>query len=118
MNSGLDFTYFYPEIYQAVAGENFTVYAYVNDGSVRKVDIKPFLLGDCGIFEPLKDIETFKKSLTVIGNTIAWDLTGDRDEYQCIDIDPFYVFESPVVEDIPYSLANCNDIPETVTSVT
>lgn len=108
MKSGLDFTYFYPEIYQAVAGENYIVYAYVNDGSVRKVDIKPFLRGDCGIFEPLKDIETFKKSLTVIGNTIAWDLTGDRDEYQCIDIDPFYVFESPVVE----------DIPETVTSVT
>lgn len=45
-------------------------------------------------------------------------MTGDRDEYQYIDIDPFYVFENPVVEDIPYSLANCNDISETITSVT
>ena len=31
MKSGLDFTYFYPEIYQAVAGGNYTVYAYVNE---------------------------------------------------------------------------------------
>lgn len=101
MNQGLDFKHFYPEVFQAVAGENYTVYAYVNDGSIRKVDIGPFLAGDCGVFEPLKDKDTFKKTLTVIGNTIAWDLIGDRDEYKCIDIDPFFVFESPLVSDIP-----------------
>lgn len=101
MDGGLDFKQFYQEIYQAVAGEDYTVYAYVNDGGMRKVDIKPFLEGDCGVFEPLKDVETFKNTLTVIGYTVAWDLSGDRDEYKCIDIDPFYVFESPVVEDIP-----------------
>ena len=30
---------FYPEVYQAVAGENYTVYAYMNDGSVREFDV-------------------------------------------------------------------------------
>lgn len=104
MNNNLDFKYFYPEVFQAVAGENYTVYAYLNDGSIRKVDIKPFLVGDCGVFEPLKDKEIFKKTITVIGNTIAWDLIGNRDEYKCIDIDPFVVFESPIVVDIPDSV--------------
>ncbi len=100
MNNSLDTRLFFPEIFQAVAGENYTVYAYVNDGSIRKVDIKPFL-SNGGVFEPLKSEEIFKKTLTVIGNTIAWDLAGDRDEYKCIDIDPFLIFESPIVEDIP-----------------
>lgn len=104
MNSGLDSRYFFPEVFQAMAGENYTVYAYLNDGSIRKVDIAPFLEGDCGVFEPLKDRELFKKALTVIGNTIAWDLAGNRDEYKCIDIDPFVVFESPIVSDIPENI--------------
>lgn len=100
MNSNLDSRYFFPEIFQAVAGEDYTVYAYVNDGSIRKVDIKPFFDNE-GVFDQLKDKEIFKKTLTVIGNTVAWDLEGDRDEYKCIDIDPFFVFESPIVSDIP-----------------
>ena len=101
MDSNLDSKYFFPEIFQAVAGEDYTVYAYVNDGSIRKVDIKPFFEGDCGVFEALKNKRTFKNALTVIGNTVAWDLKGDRDEYECIDIDPFLFFESPIVSDIP-----------------
>ncbi len=31
---------------------------------------------------------------------VAWDINGNRNEYECIDIDPFYVFQSPVVKDI------------------
>ena len=53
------------------------------------------------MFEPLKDNDRFRNALTVIGNTVAWDLIGNRDEYNCIDIDPFYVFDSPIVTDIP-----------------
>ena len=32
---------------------------------------------------------------------IAWDVSGDRDESKCIDIDPFNVFHSPVVDEFP-----------------
>ena len=32
---------FYPEVYQAEAGKDYTVYAYMNDGGVRKFDVKP-----------------------------------------------------------------------------
>ena len=34
---------FYPEVYQAVAGKDYTVYAYMNDGSVRKFDVKTLI---------------------------------------------------------------------------
>ena len=44
-------------------------------------------------------IDFFKNKITVIGHSIAWDTTGDRDEHKCIDVDPFDVFNSPVVKD-------------------
>ncbi len=53
------------------------------------------------MFEPLKNKDTFINTLTVIENTVAWDLIGNRDEYNCIDIDPFLVFDSHIVSDIP-----------------
>ncbi|MCD7752181.1 MAG: DUF2442 domain-containing protein [Lachnospiraceae bacterium] len=99
----LDFTLFFPEVYQAVAGKDYMVYAYMNDGAMRALDMKP-LIESGGVYEPLKDPELFKTKLTVIGYTVAWDLNGTRDEYRCIDVDPFVVFNSPVVDDIPDEL--------------
>jgi hypothetical protein len=26
--------------------------------------------------------------------TLAWDLSGKRDEYDCLDIDPFSIYEN------------------------
>lgn len=103
MENDLDLRYFYPEIYQAVPGENYTVYAYVNDGSVRRFDARPFIEKG-GVFECLKDEHIFRQTLTVIGNTVAWDLSQDRDARRCIDIDPFDIFNSPVVSDFPEDL--------------
>lgn len=50
---------FYPEVYQAVAGKDYTVYAYMNDGSVRKFDVKP-LIKKGGVFRKIEDKEIFK----------------------------------------------------------
>ena len=41
---------------QAVPTDNYSVYIYCNDGSVRFMDMKP-LLQDGTVFEPLKDIK-------------------------------------------------------------
>ena len=71
----------------------------MNDGSMRLFDARP-LIDKGGVFEPLKNSETFKNTLTVMNGTVAWDLQGNRDEYNCIDVDPETVFESPVVEDV------------------
>lgn len=98
--SRLDFRYFQPEVLQAVAGKDYVVYAYVNDGSIRMVDMKPLINKD-GVFKVLADESIFQNKITVINNAVSWDLNGERDEYNCIDIDPFFVFESPIVTDIP-----------------
>ena len=89
----------FPKVLQAVAGENFTVYLYFNDGSVRLYDAKPLLaLG--GVFAPLQDEAFFKSRLTVLNDTAAWDVTGDRDPGSCVDLDPIELYEScPVVVD-------------------
>ncbi|MCD8021308.1 MAG: DUF2442 domain-containing protein [Clostridiales bacterium] len=99
-DSKLDFTRFFPEVYQAVAGEDYTVYAYLNDGSMRMLDMKPFIEKG-GVFEVLKNETVFRERLTVINYTVAWDMKGNRDEYECIDIDPFIMLDCPVVDDIP-----------------
>ena len=91
---------FYPEVYQAVAGKDYTVYAYMNDGSVRKFDVKP-LIKKGGVFRKIEDKEIFKNTLTVLNGTVAWDIAGNRNIYKCIDIDPMTIFKLPAVPDFP-----------------
>ena len=88
-----------PAVLQAVPGDNFTVYAYCNDGAVRLVDVKPMIaLG--GVFAPLADADFFRDRLTVLNDTVAWDMTGDRDTTACVDLDADQIFaEAPVVAD-------------------
>ena len=54
-----------------------------------------------GIFNKIEDETVFKNTLTVLNGTVAWDIAGNRNEYECIDIDPMTIFECPVVPDIP-----------------
>ncbi len=89
----------FPEVVQAVAGENFTVYAYMKDGSIRLFDAKP-LIEQGGVFEKLRDETFFTERLTVMNETVAWDLSGRHDPTNCIDIDPFTIAECPEAEDI------------------
>jgi hypothetical protein len=99
MNIGkLDKKHFFPHVLQVVPTDNFEVYAYMNDGSVRLYDAKPLLKKNT-VFEPLMDIKTFKEKLAVINHTVAWDMGENRDPCKCIDIDPFAVFENPPVAD-------------------
>ena len=100
----LDFTHFSPEVFQAVAGENYTVYAYMNDGNVRVLDVKP-LIEKGGVFKILQDKTVFREKLTVLNQTVAWDITGKREKHDCIDIDPFSLFESPIVADFPETIS-------------
>ena len=94
----LDTRHFWPKVLQVVPTDNFEVYAYLNDGSVRLYDVKPLLKKNT-VFEQLINKQVFKENLTVINDTIAWDMGGDRDPYKCIDIDPFAVFEKTPVAD-------------------
>ncbi len=95
----LDYRYFFPEVLQVVPDDDYGLYIYFNDGSVRFHSMKG-MLKQGTVFEPLIDKDTFKNKLTIINYTVAWDLKGNRDPGECIDLDPLVLFkESPIVKD-------------------
>lgn len=88
-----------PTVIQAVAGADYTVYAYFDDGSIHLLDAKP-LLAKGGVFEPLKDEAFFQKRITVMNGTVAWDTSGKLDPRDCIDLDPCAIYDAcPAVPD-------------------
>jgi len=94
----LDLSKFWPKVIQVIPTEKYEVYAYFNDGSVRLFDVKP-LIKSGTVFEPLLDISIFKSKLSIINDTIAWDMGGQRNPHKCVDLDPLVIFEQPAVND-------------------
>ena len=88
----------FPKVLQAVPVRGFKVHAYMNDGTLRCMDIKP-LIDKGGVFAPLNNPDTFNNALTVLNDTIAWDITGKRDPTDCIDIDPFTIQALPSIKE-------------------
>lgn len=67
---------------------------YFTTGHVRRFDMSPLLEGSCGlVFRPLRDEKIFKSSMTVMNDTLAFDVAGNRDATKCVDIDPFVIFD-------------------------
>ena len=89
-------------VVQVIPTENYMVYVYFDDGKIVCYDEKPLLEKEA--FEPLKDAELFQKTCTIMNDTLAWDMTGDRDETSCLDIDPETLYELDHVQD--YLLEN------------
>ena len=98
IESKLDFSRFFPSVLQVVPTNDYKIYSYFNDGSVRLFDVKP-LIKQNTVFEPLTDINFFKSRATVMNGTAAWDMTGDYDETACVDLDPLVLFNMPAVTD-------------------
>lgn len=88
-----------PVVVQAVAGEDYKVYAYFSDGTIHLADIEP-LINRGGVFSVLKESGFFHDRLTVMNGAVAWDLSGTRDETKCIDLDPYEMYDHcPIVKD-------------------
>ena len=88
-----------PSVVQAIPMDDFCICAYFSDGAIKRFDVKP-LIARGGVFAQLADADFFEDRLTVMNMTAAWDVTGDRNEYKCIDIDPCALYERSVdVED-------------------
>lgn len=98
MINQLDNRYFFPKVVQVVPSDDYKTYIYFNNGSVRMFDVKP-LIKKGTVFEPLLDINIFKDKITVINDTIAWDLKGTRNESECIDLDPMVIFDYEEIND-------------------
>ena len=89
---------YFPVVVQAVAGPDSTVYAYFTNGEIKQYDMSPAIARG-GVFAPLADKAFFSERLTVMNETIAWDVSGNYDPCTCIDIDPFDVYAAPSVAD-------------------
>ena len=89
---------FWPVVVQVVPTDDYKLYIYFNDGTVRLFDVAPLIKPDT-VFEILKDINIFKNTVTVLNDTAAWDIEGTRNTRKCIDLDPFVLYEQDVVAD-------------------
>lgn len=82
---------YYPIVVQVIPLDNYHVQVFFSDGKIVDYDATQDLQHE--IFKPLQDIEKFKDACTVLNDTLAWDLSGNRDTTACIDIDPFTLYE-------------------------
>lgn len=92
--------------------EDYHVYCFCRDGKTRLLDMKPWIERG-GVFEHLRDENFFRDRMCVIGDTLAWDESGDKDPYVCIDMDPEMLYYRGVIEDPPAGifLPGLRDIP-------
>ena len=82
---------YFPTVVQVVPLDNFHVQVFFDDGKIVDYDMTNDLKTE--ILSPLRNIEKFKDACTVMNGTLAWDISGKRDAYDCIDIDPFTLYE-------------------------
>ncbi|MDE6847227.1 MAG: DUF2442 domain-containing protein [Lachnospiraceae bacterium] len=87
----------FPKIVQVVPTEEYTVYVYFEDGKIVCYDVNPLLEKE--VFEVLKDITFFINACTIMNDTLAWDVSGNRDNSKCIDIDSDTLYELEAVKE-------------------
>ena len=95
--SDLDKNYF-PEAIQVIPTKDYKVYIYFDDGRIKLFDASELVTN--GVFRVLQDKDLFISSCTVLNGTLAWDLTGNFSEEDCLDLDPLQLYDScPEVEE-------------------
>lgn len=87
----------FPKIVQVVPTEDYTVYVYFEDGKIVCYDVKPLLSKE--VFKQLLDKDFFIDACTIMNDTLAWDISGNRDITSCIDIDPDSLYELDAVKE-------------------
>jgi len=85
----------HPKIFQVEPQNDFSVYVYFDDGKIKQYDMKS-IIDKGGIFMPLKDAHFFKNRCVVLNRSLAWDMTGDLDPTECIDICPDLIYEKGI----------------------
>jgi hypothetical protein len=84
-----------PKLIQVLPRDDYKVYLYYENGEIRVYDCA-WILAETGTFEKIKDIVVFKECCTIMNRTLAWDILGNRDLYNCIDICPDTIYEDSV----------------------
>ena len=84
-------------VVKVIPQRDYSVIVYFSNGAVKKYDVKPLL--DKGVFKKISDIEVFMNTCKVMGHTVAWDINGNFDEYNCIDICPDVLYMDSIALD-------------------
>lgn len=87
----------FPKVVQVIPMENYSVYVYFEDGKIVCYDMSQMIEKEA--FRSLRDINVFKDTCTVMNDTLAWDIGGNRDNTMCLDIDPDTLYELPFVQE-------------------
>lgn len=82
------------QVIQVYPKDDYKIYIYFSDGRVKLFDVSD-LVGK-GIFKKLEDREFYLNRCTVLNNTLAWDISGNYDPGNCIDIDPVTLYNESV----------------------
>lgn len=82
---------YFPVVVQVIPLDNYHVQVFFDNGKIVEYDATDLLQGE--VFKPLRDIQIFKDTCTVLNDTLAWDISGDRNPCSCIDLDPFTLYE-------------------------
>ncbi len=88
---------YFPEVIQVIPTNEYKVYIYFDDGSIKLFDASEII--NKGIFTQLKSKSIFIDRCTVLNGTLAWDINGNFDEGNCLDLDPFELYNCPEVEE-------------------
>ncbi|WP_343208557.1 DUF2442 domain-containing protein [Anaerolentibacter hominis] len=87
----------FPKVVQVIPMKNYTVYVYFEDGKIVCYDMSDMIEKE--VFQVLRDIDVFMDTCTVMNDTLAWDISGKRDNSMCLDIDPDTLYALPFVQE-------------------
>ena len=85
-----------PRIFQVEPNPDFTVNVFFDDGTVKIYDANP-LIEKGGIYTLLGDLNFFINRCVIMNNTLAWDVPGNWDSTECIDICPDLIYEQSTI---------------------
>lgn len=91
-------------IIQVLPTDDYKVYLYFAHGEIKLYDATEIL--EYGIFKVLKNKKIFADTCTVLNNTLAWDVKGNFDPYECLDLDPEVLYEKSMTVEDPLLLMN------------
>ena len=81
------------QVTQVKPTKDYKVYVYFCDGKIKLFDMKK-ILDRGGVFSQIYSIEVFLNKCTVMNGTLAWDIAGNFDEANCLDIDPETIYKN------------------------
>lgn len=90
-------TYLFSPNILFVSQDNHKLYIYTNDRKLRHIDLKE-LGKKFKKYKPLQKLKKLHKKMIIHNNTLAWDLVGERNEKDFLQLDHKIWLSAPVVE--------------------